>query len=87
MLYYLPRHWSYAGGITLAVYTMSIWPLMADRLACCSPGSTLPIAMAFYIVLILASVWVVAFNFVPGGEFTRERTDLLLAVTMSLIGK
>ena len=87
MLYYLPTYWSLTGGIMLAVYVMSIWPLMADKLARCTPGSTLPVAMGLYIVLILASVWVVAFNFVPGGELTRERTDILLAVTMLLIGE
>jgi hypothetical protein len=87
MLYYLPKYWSFTGGIILAVYVMSIWPLLADKLARCTPGSTLPVAMALYIVLILASVWVVAFNFVPGGEFTRERTDILMAVTMLLVGE
>ncbi|XP_028401694.1 PGAP2-interacting protein-like [Dendronephthya gigantea] len=86
MLYRLPTHWSFVGGIILAVYLMSIWPLMADKLARCNPGSTLPLAMGLYIVLILASVWVVAFNFVPGGEFTRERTGTLMAITMLLIG-
>lgn len=87
MLYYLPKYWSFTGGIILAVYLMSIWPLMADKLARCNPGSTLLVAMGLYIILILASVWVVAFNFVPGGEFTRERTDILMAVTMLLIGE
>ena len=87
MLYYLPKYWSLTGGMILAVYIMSIWPLMADKLARCTPGLSLSIAMALYIVLILASVWVVAFNFVPGGEFTRERTDILMAVTMLLIGE
>ena len=86
MLYYLPTYWGYVGGVTLAIYVMSIWPLMADKFVCCSPGLALPVAMALYIVLILTSVWVVAFNFVPGGEYTRERTDLLLAVAMFLIG-
>lgn len=87
MLYRLPTHWSFVGGIILAIYLMSIWPLMADKLARCNPGLTLPIAMGLYIVLILASVWVVAFNFVPGGEFTRERTGTLMAITMLLIGE
>ena len=87
MLYYLPKQWSFTGGIILAIYVMSIWPLMADKLARCTPGSTLPVAMGLYIVLILASVWVVAFNFVPGGELTRERTDILMAITMLLIGE
>lgn len=87
MLYYLPTHWSFTGGIILAIYLMSIWPYMADKLVRCSSGSTLPVAMGLYIVLILASVWVVAFNFVPGGEFTRERTDLLMAITMLIIGE
>ena len=87
LLYFAPRYWSFIGGLMLGVYTMSIWPAMIDRLFCRPVARTLTLANLVYIVLTLGTVWVVAFNFVPGGEYTRERTHVLLGITMVLIGK
>lgn len=87
LLYFAPRHWAVIGGLILGVYTMSIWPAMIDRLFSRPVARTLTIANLVYIILTLGSVWVVAFNFVPGGEYTRERTHVLLAITMVLIGR
>ncbi len=87
LLYFAPRYWSMIGGLMLGVYTMSIWPAMIDRLFCRPVARTLTLANLVYIVLVLGSVWVVAFNFVPGGEYTRERTHVLLGITMVLIGR
>ena len=87
LLYFAPQYWSMIGGLLLAIYTMSIWPTMIDRLFCRPVGRTLTLANLVYIILVLGSVWVVAYNFVPGGEFTRERTHVLLGITMVLIGK
>lgn len=87
LLYFAPRHWAVIGGLILGIYTMSIWPAMIDRLFCRPVARTLTIANLVYIVLVLGSVWVVAFNFVPGGEYTRERTHVLLAITMVFIGR
>ena len=87
LLYFAPRHWAVIGGLILGVYTMSIWPAMIDRLFCRPVAGTLTLANTVYIVLVLGSVWVVAFNFVPGGEYTRERTHVLLAITMIFIGR
>lgn len=87
LLYFAPQYWSMIGGLLLAIYTMSIWPTMIDRLFCRPVGRTLTLANLVYIILVLGSVWVVAYNFVPGGEFTRERTHILLGITMVLIGK
>ena len=87
LLYFAPRYLSFIGGLMLGVYTMSIWPAMIDRLFCRPVASTLTLANLIYIILTLGSVWVVAFNFVPGGVYTRERTHVLLGITMVLIGK
>ena len=87
MLYFAPRFWSFIGGLILGVYTMSVWPAMIDRLFCRPVARTLTLANVVYIVLTLGSVWVVAYNFVPGGEYTRERTHVLLGITMVLIGR
>jgi hypothetical protein len=35
-----------------------------------------------WMVLMLFEIWTVAFNFVPGGVFTRERTDYLIICVM-----
>ncbi|EDO41752.1 predicted protein [Nematostella vectensis] len=85
-LYKAPGFGSYAGGLVLAVYVMSIWPAMIDRLFCRPSARTLALANLTYVILTLGSVWVVAYNFVPGGEYTRERTDVLLGVAMAFVG-
>jgi hypothetical protein len=73
------------GGAILAVYTMSVWPFMLDRLSACPPARTWALAAVVWLIEILYSVWTVAYNFVPGGEYTREHTGwLIIVVTMSL---
>ena len=37
------------------------------------------LSMAVFVAEILFNVWTVAFNFVPGGVYTREHTDWLIA--------
>lgn len=81
-LYYLPTYQGYTGGLVLAVYTMSIWPEMADRVSRCPPARSLLVAIVTYLVEIFFFVWTVAYNFVPGGVYTREHTDYLMAAVM-----
>ena len=85
-LYFLNSFNAYFAGVMLAVYIASSWAYLAKRLVRFPAGKVLPLAMLTYVVLILTSVWVVAYNFVPGGTLTRERTDVLLAITVLLIG-
>ncbi len=59
---------------------------MVDRVSQCPPARTVVLAMVVWLVEILFSVWTVAYNFVPGGEYTREHTDWLIAVVMASIG-
>lgn len=72
----------FVGGVILAVYTMSIWPEMIDRVTLCPPGQTLFIAMLTVVCEVLYSVWTVAYNFVPGGVYTREHTGWLIGFLM-----
>ena len=65
---------------------MSIWPETLDRLTMCPPARTLVTAVAVYLFEILFSVWTVAYNFVPGGVYTREHTDYLVALVIGLLG-
>jgi hypothetical protein len=64
---------------------MSVWPFMLDRLSACPPARTLTLAAVVWLIETLYSVWTVAYNFVPGGEYTREHTGwLIIAVMISL---
>ena len=70
----------------MAVYTTSIWPMMLDRVTTCPSVRTLLVASFVWLVEILFSVWTVAYNFVPGGVYTREHTGWLIAAVMVMIG-
>ena len=70
-VYYLQAYLGFFCGLLLAMYVMSIWPEMVDRLTNCPPAKTLTLAMAVYLFEILFSVWTTAYNFVPGGAYTR----------------
>ncbi|KAJ7475684.1 Frag1/DRAM/Sfk1 family-domain-containing protein [Mycena latifolia] len=86
---YAYRNWlGYTGGLNLAVFTMSVIPIVFKRASEAtgstgqSTGKVYFTAMLVYCVLGLASVWTVAYAFVPGGIFLRERTDLVLILQM-----
>lgn len=74
------------GGLLLAVYTMSVWPMMLDRLMACPSVCTLLLASLVWLIETLFSVWTVAYNFVPGGEYTREHTGWLITAVMVTLG-
>lgn len=64
------------------MFTMSVWPILVDRLTLCPPARSMFVVMVTYLVEIFFFVWTVAYNFVPGGVYTREHTDVLMAVVM-----
>ena len=86
ILYFLHSYVAFFAGLALAVFVTSLLPHLTKRLLCFHPGKVLPIAVLTNFSLILLSVWVVAYNFVPGGVVTRERSDVLLAATVLMIG-
>ncbi|KAH3841810.1 hypothetical protein DPMN_097859 [Dreissena polymorpha] len=55
---------------------------MADRVSRCPPARTLFLAILVFMIQNFFLVWTVAFNFVPLGEYTREHTDVLIAMNM-----
>ncbi|XP_019628263.1 PREDICTED: PGAP2-interacting protein-like [Branchiostoma belcheri] len=83
---FLPTYQGFLGGVLLAVYTTSIWPQMSDRLVLCPPARTMVLTLAVYLVEMFGMVWCTAYNFVPLGEYTRERTYILLAFSILCIG-
>ncbi|KAJ3507077.1 hypothetical protein NLJ89_g6510 [Agrocybe chaxingu] len=92
---YAYRNWTgYVGGLSQAVFLMSILPLVFQKTADAAVGGAgrelkivkvYTIAFAVYCVLNLASVFTVAYAFVPGGLYFRERTDLVTIVQMACL--
>jgi hypothetical protein len=78
IIMYRYRNWlGYVGGLQLAMFLMSIVPLVLQRAQQIEKaGKTYFTALLVYCVLSLGSVWTVAYAFVPGGVYFRERTDL-----------
>ena len=84
-LYFLESYFAFFEGCLLSIYTASLWPHLSKRLTHYPPGQVLSVAVFSWALLSVSSVWIVAYNFVPGGAFTRERTDVLIAVVVFLI--
>ncbi|KAI9469525.1 Protein cwh43 [Coemansia sp. RSA 1085] len=72
----------FVGGLALAVYTGTVSRSILRAAAHAPPGRTLLVGAVWYNVLVLAHVWVVAYEFVPGGPLMRERTWVVMAATM-----
>ena len=84
-LYFLNSYSAFFEGSVLAFYTASLWPHLAKRVTSYPPGKVATIALVTWCLLCVTSVWVVAYNFVPGGTVTRERTDVLMALVIFLV--
>jgi hypothetical protein len=84
---YRYRNWlGYAGGLNLCIFLMSILPMILRGAASASTGQVAKVYFTSWLVaclLDLANVWTVAYAFVPGGIYLRERTDLYV-VTIAL---
>ncbi|ORX74233.1 hypothetical protein DL89DRAFT_264162 [Linderina pennispora] len=80
--------WSgFVPGLVLAFYLGSITRSILRVLARCPPGRTFFVGILWYNILVLGHVWVVAYEFVPGGPLLRERTWVVMLATMlSLYG-
>ncbi|GAB1602369.1 PGAP2-interacting protein-like [Argonauta hians] len=86
LLYYLRTWLAYTSGLFLAVFTVSVWPNMVCRASHCSAGRTVFVAMLTWLAESFFFVWTVAYNFVPGGIYTREHTDyLILFISITLL--
>jgi Na+/H+-dicarboxylate symporter len=79
---YSYRNWlGYTGGFGVAIWLMSILPIVFESAAeeirgGKSVAKTYGVAMLIYCILHVASVFTVAYAFVPGGVYLRERPDL-----------
>ncbi|KAJ3826969.1 Frag1/DRAM/Sfk1 family-domain-containing protein [Lentinula raphanica] len=84
---YTFRNWpGYFGGLALAIFTMGSFPtILHNASSTRAIVKTTFTAMLVYCLLALASVWTVAYAFVPGGVYLRERTDLVLIAQMACL--
>lgn len=84
---YSCKDWfGYIGGLNLAIFLMSVFPHVISSAASTGKvGRTYFTAWLVVCLLDLANVWTVAYAFVPGGVYLRERTDLVLIAQMAAI--
>lgn len=80
VMYAFP-HWpGFSGSLVFSFYLASLGPLMGQAVVGYHPGALFGLSFFFSVILSLASVWIVAYAFVPGGPLLRERTDIVLSV-------
>ncbi|OAX36230.1 hypothetical protein K503DRAFT_867724 [Rhizopogon vinicolor AM-OR11-026] len=81
------RDWTgFVGGLNLAVFVMSVLPsIIQQSTQQKMAGRTYFMAYFVTILFYLANVWTVAYAFVPGGAYLRERSDLVLIAQMVAI--
>ncbi|KAJ1965960.1 Protein cwh43 [Dipsacomyces acuminosporus] len=72
----------FIAGLILAFYFGSVTRSILRVVARCPPGRTFFVGILWYNVLVLAHVWVVAYEFVPGGPLLRERTWVIIIAMM-----
>lgn len=86
-VFYCYSAWTaYYAGLVLGAFLVSITPTFIRGISTQPPFKTLFTAFMVYNLLCLAHVWVVAYEFVPGGVYAREHTDYILIAMMALIG-
>ncbi|KAJ2162221.1 Protein cwh43 [Coemansia sp. RSA 552] len=72
----------FSGGLVLAVYLGTVTRGVLSAVAGSPPGRTLFLGTVWYNILVLGHVWVVAYEFVPGGPLLRERTWVVMTAAM-----
>jgi hypothetical protein len=86
-VFYISAGWyAFYGGLVLGGYFVSVMPAFIRGISTQSPFVTLFMSFMIYNILCLAHVWVVAYEFVPGGVYAREHTDYVLITLMTLTG-
>ncbi|KAF9234613.1 Frag1/DRAM/Sfk1 family-domain-containing protein [Melanogaster broomeanus] len=83
------RDWTgFVGGLNFAIFCMSIVPsvlLQTTVWQSSKAGRRYFVTFFAAILFYLANVWTVAYAFVPGGVYLRERTDLVLIAQFAVL--
>lgn len=85
VLYKFEGWTGYAGACVYSVYISSISPIIWHSTVGYNPAVLFSLAFFFEIIIALASIWIVAYAFVPGGPLLRERTDIILSASFIMI--
>lgn len=75
----------FIGGCGLVFYLAFVFPSYAQAASRFCTASVLGWAMVLVVVLDVLSVLTVAYAFVPGGQYLRERTDVIMGFSMICI--
>ncbi|KAI8342279.1 Frag1/DRAM/Sfk1 family-domain-containing protein [Chlamydoabsidia padenii] len=86
-VFYVYSGWTaFYGGLVLGMVLSSLVSVLVRSITSHGVFKTLFTSFMVYNILCLAHVWVVAYAFVPGGVYARERTNWVLGSMMLLIG-
>ncbi|KAI3404032.2 CWH43 [Candida oxycetoniae] len=83
--YFLKGWTGFAGSLVYSFYLVSLAPVIFQSINGYNPVATFFIGFLVNIIMSLASVWIVAYAFVPYGPLLRERTDLIVGTSLVLI--
>lgn len=83
---YAYKGWvGYAGSLVYTFHLALLAPLVGQAVAGYNIAALFSLAFFFNIVVSLASIWIVAYAFVPGGPLLRERTDIIVILSVVLV--
>lgn len=88
VFYYGPGVIGYCGGLLLITYATSLWHLYLQAMFQLQSlaGKTISVAIASQLLWVVGTVWVVAYNFVPLGNLSRERVYVILFASAFVVG-
>ncbi|KAF7773286.1 hypothetical protein Agabi119p4_5453 [Agaricus bisporus var. burnettii] len=90
---YKYKNWpGYIGGLGVAFFLTCVTPIVFHQICLVTNngktrnnlGRTFGTAFLVYCLMMLANIFTVAYAFVPGGVYFRERTDLVLLTQVAL---
>ncbi|ESO05364.1 hypothetical protein HELRODRAFT_111285 [Helobdella robusta] len=80
-LYYLNTWLAFLAGLLLTSFISSLWPTMIlNAIQTGKSHRVISLSVFVWLLEMLFSVWTVAYNFVPGGIYTRERTGTMICI-------
>ncbi|VEU21281.1 DEKNAAC102583 [Brettanomyces naardenensis] len=88
VLLYTFRGWvGYVGGMMYTVWLCTMVPVCFEQISRLHKKAAAAFVLSFAVtfVITLMHVWVVAYAFVPGGPLMRERTDIVLGLSVVLL--
>lgn len=83
---YIGTGWTgYVGSIGFTIFISIVTPIIFETSSRGNPALVFFVSGFTYIIMVLAHVWIVAYAFVPYGWILRERTDIVLLISITLL--